>query len=50
MPTKKPRVYLTLSPELLELVDQIAAAEGKTRQWVIRAGIRELAKKKGHVK
>ncbi len=46
MPTKNPRVFLTMSPELLAVVDALAAKLGKNRPGVIRVAVRALAKAK----
>ena len=45
MPTKHPRIFLTLSAETLAKVDKLATAWGLTRQLAIRRAIKEAAKK-----
>lgn len=44
MPTKNPRIFLTLAEADLAKVDALAAKHDKTRPWVLRYALRKLAR------
>lgn len=47
MPTKHPRIYLTMSAETLAKVDGLAAKWGLRRQEAVRRAIKQAAKREG---
>ena len=45
MPTKQPRIHLTMSVETLAKVDALASRWGLTRPQAIRRAVKEAAKR-----
>jgi len=46
MPTKNPRIYLTVSPDTLGKLDALCVKLEMTRPQVLRAALKALAKAK----
>jgi hypothetical protein len=47
MPTKHPRVFLTMSAETLALLDALAAKLGKNRPQTLRYALKKFARSEG---
>jgi predicted transcriptional regulator len=45
MPTKNPRIFLTMSPETLRKVDALALKLNMKRPEVLRRALKEMAKR-----